>query len=82
MPKGNPKPQTKATDKYQKKIGYIVKGFKLKRVLVEQYEQACERAGVNQTAQIREPMEQFINEHSEKQGAFYRTKEYSIFILF
>lgn len=65
-PKGNPKPQTKATDKYQKKIGYIVKGFKLKRVLVEQYEQACERAGVNQTAQIREPMEQFINEHSEK----------------
>ena len=37
MPQGNPKPQTKATDKYQKKVGYMVKGFKLKRELVEQY---------------------------------------------
>lgn len=65
MPKGNPKAQTKASDKYQKKVGYMVKGFKLKRELVEQYEQACERAGVNQTAQIRKLMEQFINEHPE-----------------
>lgn len=65
MPKGNPKLQTIATEKYQKKVGYMVKGFKLKRELVERYEQACIRAGVNQTAQIRELMEKFISEHPE-----------------
>lgn len=65
MPKGNPKAQTIASDKYQKKAGYMTKGFKLKRELVEAYELACERAGVNQTAQIRKMMEQFIKEHPE-----------------
>lgn len=65
MPKGNPKPQTKATETFQKKAGYMVKGFKLKRTLVEEYERACERAGVNRTAQIRKMMEEFIKEHPE-----------------
>ena len=30
MPKGNPTARTKASEKYQKKAGYSVKGFKLK----------------------------------------------------
>ena len=62
MPKGEPKPQTIASEKYQKKAGYMVKGFKLKRELVERYEKACEVAGVNQTRKIAEMMEQFIEE--------------------
>lgn len=65
MPKGNPTAQTKASEKFQKKAGYIVKGFKLKKDLVDEYERACERAGVNRTAQIRKMMEEFIKEHPE-----------------
>lgn len=61
MPTGKPSAQTIASDKYQKKAGYMVKGFKLKRELVEEYERACERAGVNQTAQIRKLMQEFID---------------------
>lgn len=57
--------QTVATEKYQKKAGYIVKSYKLKKELVEAYEKACERAGVNRTAQIRKMMEDFIKEHPE-----------------
>ena len=62
MPKGNPTSQTKASEKYQKKAGYMTKGFKLKRELVEAYEAACEKAGVNQTAQIKKMMSDFIKE--------------------
>lgn len=61
MPAGKPSAQTIASDKYQKKAGYMVKGFKLKRELVEEYEKACEKAGVNQTAQIRKLMQEFID---------------------
>ena len=31
MPKGNPSAQTIASEKYQKKAGYMAKSFKLKR---------------------------------------------------
>lgn len=43
MPKGNPSRQTLASEKYQKKAGYMTKGFKLKRDIVEQFEVACDR---------------------------------------
>lgn len=62
MPKGQPSAQTIASEKYQKKAGYMVKSFKLKRELVERYVSACEKAGVNQTAKIRELMENYIKE--------------------
>lgn len=68
MPKGTPNQQTIASEKYQKKAGYMVKGFKLKRELVEKYERACERDGVTQTAKIRELMENYIKEVEEKNG--------------
>ena len=61
MPAGQPTKQTIASDKYQKKAGWMVKGFKLKREFVEEYERACELAGVNQTAQIRKLMQDFID---------------------
>lgn len=62
MPKGNPNPQTIASEKYQKKAGYMVKGFKLKRDLVEQFEAACDTAGVSQAGQISKMMREFIQE--------------------
>lgn len=62
MPKGNPSVQTRATDKYQKKAGYKVKGFKLKGDIADRFADACNKAGVSQAAKITELMECFINE--------------------
>ena len=64
MPKGTPNKQTKATDAWQKKAGYMVKGFKLKRELVEQSEEACEKADVSQAGQISKMMKQFIEQQN------------------
>jgi len=49
MPVGNPKPQTIASERYQKKAGYISKAFKLKRDVAESFAEACEKAGVRGT---------------------------------
>ena len=65
MPKGNPNKQTIASEKYQKKAGYKVKGFKLKGDVAERFAAACERAGVSQAEQITIMMEKFISEHPE-----------------
>lgn len=62
MPNGNPKPQTIASEKYQKKAGYMSKSFKLKRDLVEQFAKACEKAGVSQAGKLTELMKNFIEE--------------------
>lgn len=63
MPKGNPSKQTVASEKYQKKAGYMTKGFKLKRDIVEQFEEACNRAGRPQAEVIREFMEEFVKQN-------------------
>lgn len=60
MPKGKPNPQTIATEKYQKKAGYMTKGFKIKREVAERFEEACQKAGVSQAGKITELMEEFI----------------------
>lgn len=62
MPKGSPNVQTRATEKYQKKAGYKVKGFKLKGDVAERFAAACEKAGVSQAEKITELMEKFISE--------------------
>lgn len=63
MPKGNPSKQTIASEKYQKKAGYMTKGFKLKRDIVEQFEEACERVGRSQSEVIRKFMEEFVQQN-------------------
>lgn len=65
MPKGNPSKQTIASEKYQKKAGYMTKGFKLKRDIVEQFKEACDRAGKPQAEVIREFMEEFVQQNGE-----------------
>lgn len=57
-----PKAQTKATDKWQKKVGIISKSFKLKKELTVEFKEACEKAGVSQAAQISKMMREFIDE--------------------
>ncbi len=66
MPKGSPSRQTIASEKYQKKAGWMTKGFKLKRELVEQFESACKEAGVSQAGKISELMKEFIEEVNSK----------------
>ena len=61
MPKGKPNPQTIATEKYQKKAGYMTKGFKIKREIAEQFDVACDKAGVSQAGQITKMMQEFID---------------------
>lgn len=65
MPKGSPSKQTIASEKYQKKAGYIAKSYKLKREVVEQFQQACERQGVSQAGKIMELMQKFIEEEKK-----------------
>ena len=65
MPKGNPNAQTIASEKYQKKAGYITKGFKLKRDVAEQFASACEKAGVSQASQITAMMKVFIEQNKQ-----------------
>lgn len=65
MPVGNPKPQTVATRKYEKKAGWISKSYKLKREVVEEYAKACEKAGVSAAGQLTKMMQQFIKEQKE-----------------
>lgn len=63
MPKGRPTAQTIASEKYQKKVGLIVKGFKMKKDLAEEFRETCDRLGLAQANVITEFMEKFIEEH-------------------
>ena len=68
MPKGNPNAQTIASEKYQKKAGYIAKSFKIKRDVAERFAEACDKAGVSQAGQITGMMEKFIEEINQEEG--------------
>lgn len=48
------------------KAGYMTKGFKLKREVVEQFEDACRKTGVSQASQITEMMKKFIEEQNKQ----------------
>ena len=65
MPVGNPKPQTIATKKYEKKAGFVSKSYKLRKEIVEQFAEACEKAGVSQAGQLSKMMKQFAEEVKE-----------------
>lgn len=64
MPVGSPKPQTVATRKYEKKAGFVSKSYKLRKEIVDQFAEACDKAGVSQAAQLTKMMKEFI----EQQG--------------
>lgn len=62
MAVGNPKPQTIATRKYEKKAGWISKSYKLKKEVVEAFAKACEKEGVSQAGQLTKMMKEFIEQ--------------------
>ena len=66
MPKGEPNSQTRATTKYQQKIGLISKSFKIKKSLADEFKVACEKAGVGQAATISRLIRKFIDEVNGK----------------
>lgn len=66
MPIGNPKPQTIATKKYEQKAGFVSKSYKLRRELVDQFAEACEKAGVSQAAQLTAMMKEFIEQQENE----------------
>lgn len=57
-----PNTQTKATDKYQKKVGLQTKGFKIKKELAEQFAQACKERGDGQAATISRLIQEYIDQ--------------------
>lgn len=60
MPKGSPKASTLASERYQRKAGYKVKGFKLRGDVADRFADACEKEGVSQAKKITELMEMYI----------------------
>lgn len=48
-------------DRWNAKAGLISKSYKLKKEVVEQFAEACERAGVSQAGQLTIMMLDFIN---------------------
>lgn len=58
--------QTLRNDRYQKKAGWVSKSYKLKKDLVEQFAEACGKAGVSQAGQISEMMKDFIEKTENK----------------
>ena len=65
MPKGNPSKQTIASDKYQKKVGYVSKSYKLKTETVEAFAKACEDSGESQAAVLTRLMMKYAAEKSK-----------------
>lgn len=65
MPVGKPTAQTVASKKYQEKVGYISKSYKLKKDVVEAFAKACEKNGVSQSTKIKELMLDYVKANSE-----------------
>lgn len=61
--------QSKATRKYEAKVGLISKSYKLKREVIELFAEACKKAGVSQASQLTKMMTEFIETVSKENKA-------------
>ena len=66
MPKGRPTAQTIATEKYAKNVGWMSKSYKLKRELVEEFAEACDKRGTSQAGELMRFMQQFVEETNKE----------------
>lgn len=57
--------QTKATAKYQQKVGLVSKSYKLRKEIVNAYAAACKKAGVSCAGQLTIMMQEFIRTVSD-----------------
>lgn len=67
MPVGSPTAQTRATEKYAKKVGLISKSYKLRKEVVEAFASACEKKGVSAAGQLTVMMQAFIEEVNKEE---------------
>ncbi len=67
MPVGSPTAQTRATEKYAKKVGLISKSYKLRQELVEAFARACAKKGVSAAGQLTVMMQAFIDEVNKEE---------------
>ena len=57
--------QTKATRKYEEKMGIIPKAYKMPRVLADEFKEVCDSLGVGQAETIRKLMAEFIDKNKK-----------------
>lgn len=57
------KKKVRPQDRWNEKAGYVSKSYKLKRDVVEEFKEACDRAGVSQAAQLTAMMKAFAKEN-------------------
>lgn len=48
-------------DRWNAKAGYVSKTYKLKKEVVEEFAEACEKANVSQAGQLTKMMQDFIS---------------------
>ena len=68
MPVGNPNKNTIRVEKYQKKAGYRIKGFKLKGDIADRFADACKERGESQASVITRLMESYILEGNQEKA--------------
>jgi hypothetical protein len=61
MPVGKPSYQTKASEKYQRKAGYIAKTYKLKKDTVQEFADKCNDSNKSQASVITKLMKMYIS---------------------
>ena len=61
--------QTKATKKYQAKMGIIRKSFATHQAISDQFKKACEVAGVSQNEAFNNFMEEFVAKYLPEEKA-------------
>ncbi len=54
---------TKATGRYQKKMGLVSKSYKLDSETIEMFAEACENAETSQAKELTKFMKRFIRKH-------------------
>ena len=57
--------QSERSRRWAEKNNLAIKGFKLSRTLIEEYADACKRAGVSQKTPVEEAMKNFIKKVNE-----------------
>lgn len=62
---GERKPQTIATEKLMKKNNLIIKSYKLKKQVVDEFTEACVAAGQTQSAAITMLMQEYTKKYKK-----------------
>jgi hypothetical protein len=66
-----PKASTKATDKYQAKVGLAARTYKLKAETADSFKAACEASGESQAAVLSRLMTAFVAGADERPRCFF-----------